>query len=209
MKKQIVFATENPGKLNEVREFATLFGYEVLSPKEAGLELVDVEETGATYEENARLKVEAYINQSKASDFVICGDDTGCEIPALNNEPGIHTRRWLGYRMSDDEIIGYVLGRMHGIEDRRAVFKVTVAYSIYGSEIKTTTGETWGEITEKPLPEAVKEEGVPFRVIFQVGDPPIEYWKFHSQSLEERGGVMSHRQKAFKEVLEALHAKMK
>lgn len=204
MKKQIVFATENPGKLNEVREFAALYDITILSPSEAGLDPIEVEETGTTYEANARLKVEAYMNQPRAKELIICGDDTGCEIPALNNEPGIHTRRWLGYRMSDDEIIGYVLGRMHGITDRRAVFKVTVAWSEYGGDIKIATGETWGEIAIKPFDGAVKQEGVPFRVIFQVGNPPIEYWKFHGQSLKERGGKLSHRQAAFKQLFEAL-----
>jgi XTP/dITP diphosphohydrolase len=202
--KRIVFATENPGKLREVREFARRYGYEVLSPSEAGLMPVEVEETGSTYEENARLKVQAYLEQPAAKELIICGDDTGAEIPALNNEPGIHTRRWLGYRMSDDEIIGYTLGRMHDIKDRRAVFKVTVAYSIYGGEMRIATGQTEGEITEKPLPDAVHEKGVPFRVIFQVGDPPIPYWKFHDMSLEERGDKLSHREAAFKQVFEAL-----
>lgn len=202
--KQIVFATENPGKLDEVREFAKLYNYEVLSPSEAGLGPIEVEETGSTYEENARLKVEAYMDQPKAKEFIICGDDTGCEIPALHNKPGIHTRRWLGYRMSDDEIIGYTLGRMHDVTDRRAVFKVTVAWSVNGGDISVATGETWGEIPKKPFPGAAKQEGVPFRVIFQVGDPPMEYWKFHELSLEERGGVLTHRQAAFKQVFDAL-----
>lgn len=200
--KQIVFATENPGKLNEVREFATLHGYEVLSPSEAGLKPVEVEETGMTYEENARLKVQAYLNQPAAKDLIICGDDTGAEIVALNNEPGLHTRRWLGYRMSDDEIVGYTLGRMHGIKDRRAAFKVTVAYSVHGGEMKITTGQTEGLITELPFPDAPIEEGVPFRRIFVVGGKP--YWQFHDESLKERGGMLSHRQKAFKQVFEAL-----
>lgn len=202
--KQIVFATENPGKLDEVRDFAKLYGYQVLSPREAGLEPIDIEETGSTYEENARLKVEAYLDQPKAKDLIICGDDTGCEILALNNEPGIHTRRWLGYRMSDDEIIGYTLGRMHDAVDRRAVFKVTVAWMVNGGEIQVATGETWGEIAQKPFVGATKQEGVPFRVIFQAGDPPMEYWKFHDLSLEERGGRLTHRQAAFKQVFDAL-----
>ena len=124
---KLVFATENPGKLREINTFAQHFGVEVISPSQAGFEPRDVEETGSTYEENAALKVQAYASQPKGKEFIICGDDAGIEIAALNGEPGLHTRRWLGYKMADQEIACYALGRMHEKNDRRAVFKSTVA----------------------------------------------------------------------------------
>lgn len=203
--KQIVFATENPGKINEVSKFAARFGYEVLSPSQAGLEPIEVEETGTTYEENARLKVEAYLEQEVAKDLIICGDDTGIELRALDGEPGLHTRRWLGYRMSDDEIIGYALGRLHGIEDRYAVFKSTVAYSVNGGDIQFVTGELPGNITTEPIPDAPIQSGVPFRRIFMVeSEPPIPLWRFDELPLEDRGSVMAHREKSFKKMFEVL-----
>jgi len=205
--KTIVFATENPGKLREVKEFGHKLGYEVLSPSQAGLVPVEVEETGSTYEENARLKVEAYLDQEAAKDLIICGDDTGAELHALGGEPGLHTRRWLGYRMSDDEIIGYTLGRLHGVQDRSATFKSTIAYSVYGGEINIVSGSLNGHITQVPIPEAPREEGVPFRSIFIVdSESGIPLWKFHDLSLEQREGIYTHREKAFAAVLEALES---
>jgi XTP/dITP diphosphohydrolase len=202
---KIVFATENPGKINEVRNFATKFGVEILSPSEAGLIPQDVEETGSDYETNARLKVEAYMSQPAAKDLIIIGDDTGIEIDALNGEPGIHTRRWLGYKMSDDEIFGYALGRLYGVKEgkRTAKFKSTVAYSINGDDIQIVTGELLGRILEKPLLEATRREGVPFRRLFiATSQPELPLWKFEEFSPEER--VLSHRESAFKKLFETL-----
>lgn len=196
--KSIVFATENPGKLNEVRQLADYHGYEILSPSQAGLEPVEVEETGTNYRENARLKVEAYLSQAAARELIICGDDTGIEIDALNGEPGLHTRRWLGYRMSDDEIVGYALGRLTGIENRHAVFKSTVAYSVKGGDIQYVEGELPGHITPLPIKDAPKQEGVPFRRLFMLeGEDAMPLWRFDELAIREREGRYSHREAAF------------
>lgn len=207
---KIVFATENKGKIAEVQRFASRFGVEILSPSEAGLVSKDVEETGATYEENARLKVQAYLDQPVAKSLTIVGDDTGIEIDALNGEPGLHTRRWLGYRMSDDEIYGYTMGRLHDIPDgkRTATFKSTVAYSVHGGEVKIVTGELHGRIVKDPMLDATAREGVPFRRLFVVtegAETPL--WQFEELELEER--ALSHREKSFKKMFEALKGENK
>lgn len=203
--KTIVFATENPGKLNEVRQLSAFHGYDILSPSQAGLQPVEVEETGTNYRENARLKVEAYLAQDAAKNLIICGDDTGIEIRALDGEPGLHTRRWLGYRMSDDEIVGYALGRMHDIEDRYAVFKSTVAYSVHGGEIQYVEGELPGTITRLPLKDAPKQEGVPFRRLFILeGERSMPLWQFDQLKISERDGLYSHRETAFLQMFSAL-----
>ena len=201
---RIVFATENPGKINEVRKFSEQFGVEILSPSEAGLASREVEETGNDYETNARLKVEAYLDQPVAKNLIIIGDDTGIEIDALGGEPGIHTRRWLGYRMSDDEIVGYAFGRMHGIpkEKRTATFRSTVAYSINGGDIHFVTGELPGSITETPMLDAPHQEGVPFRRIFTVTEGHIPLWQFDETPPDKRS--LSHRESAFKKLFEIL-----
>jgi len=207
---KIVFATENPGKINEVRNFAAKFGVEILSPSQAGLTPKDVEETGDDYESNARLKVEAYLDQPDAKNLIIIGDDTGIEIDALGGEPGIHTRRWLGYRMSDDEIFGYALGRLHNVADgkRTAKFKSTVAYSINAGDIKIVTGELLGRIVEEPMLEATQREGVPFRRLFiATSKPELPLWKFEEFAPGDR--VLSHRESAFKKLFEILKSQEK
>lgn len=202
--KRLVFATENPAKLAEIRKFARKFDVEVLSPSEAGLAPVSVEELGETYEENARLKVEAYLDQPIPDDVVLCGDDSGIEITALGGEPGLHTRRWLGYSMSDDEIVGYALGRLHDIKDRTAVFKSTLAYTIAGGAVQFVTGELKGSIATLPLAGQVHQEGYPFRRLFVVdGNLPIGQSDQMSteNSSEDR---YSHREKAFKALFERI-----
>ncbi len=203
--KQLVFATENPGKLAEIRKFASHFDIEILSPSQAGFAPVSVDETGTTYEENARLKVEAYLSQDIAKDYIICGDDSGIEIDALGGEPGLHTRRWLGYSMSDDEIVGYALGRMHGIDNRIATFKSTIAYSKHAGVVEFVTGEMKATIATVPLDDAPKQEGFPFRRLLIVdGEPSIALWRFDELSPSERPGRYSHREAAFATLFEKI-----
>lgn len=199
MSREIVFATENPGKLAEIRKFSEQYDIKVLSPSEAGLTPHDVEETGTTYQENAALKVEAYRNQDQAKRLIICADDAGIEIDALGGEPGIHSRRWLGHRMSDDEIVKYATDRLRGVplKNRTARFLSTVAFSIMGAPVRYVNGEMRGYIREAVDPNIPPQEGFPFRQLFIVeGDPDIPLWRFDDLDPEERQGLLSHREQA-------------
>ena len=197
---EIIFATENPGKLREVKDFARNFEVDVFMPSEVGFERVEVEETGTTYQENAKLKVQAYLSQALANNYIICGDDTGIEINALGGEPGIHTRRWKDgvHPMTDAEIIDYALEQLDGVADRSATFRSAVAVSYYGQPVEYTSGALPGTIAKEVFADSPKEEGVPFRKLFLVdGEPPIPLWRYHGMSLEERNGRFSHREQAF------------
>lgn len=203
---KIVFATENPGKLKEVRDLAAVYGFDVLSPSQAGFTPVQVEETGTTYADNARLKVEAYYHQPNAQKYIVCGDDSGIEIAALCGEPGLHSRRWLGYPMMDQEICCYALGRMHGVKDRSASFKSVLAYSVRGGEIAYTNGELRGWVTETAFADAPRQEGFPFRRLFMVAaQPPIPLWQFDTLVLAQR--VPSHREQSFIQLFTLLDEK--
>lgn len=202
--KQIVFATENPGKLREVSAFANNYGVQVMSPSQAGLEPSKVDETGSSYEENARLKVESCLGQEAAKQLIICGDDSGMEIDALNGQPGIHTRRWLGYEMSDDEIIEHTLKSLSGENNRKITSKTVLAYSDHGKPIQYVTGELNGRIAGESF-DVPNQEGFPFRQLFIVdGDPEIPMWKFDELSLPERKGQLSHREQAFLKLFQSL-----
>lgn len=204
---KLVFATENPGKLHEVQQLASEYGVEVLSPSQAGLEAPEVDEVGSTYEENAKLKVQSLMGQTFAKEFVIFGDDSGIEIEALNGEPGIHSRRWLGHRMSDDEIVDYALERMHGIENRKAKFVSVVAYSMNGGDIQYCRGELHGRLTEMPDPNAPDQEGFPFRKIFEVdSEPTMMLWEFDNTPTGKRN-ALSHREQAVTSLFELLDIK--
>lgn len=86
---RLVIATHNPGKLREMRELLGPYGIEAVSASE--LELVEPEETGATFAANAALKAEA---ACRASGLPAFADDSGLCVEALDGEPGIHSARF-------------------------------------------------------------------------------------------------------------------
>lgn len=92
MSGRIIFATGNAGKIKEIRMIMEDTGMEVLSMKEAGIS-IDIEEDGATYEENALIKARAV---AAYTDDIVMADDSGLEIDYLNCEPGVYSARYLG-----------------------------------------------------------------------------------------------------------------
>ena len=94
--KKLIFATGNANKMREIREILGGKGYEILSMKEAGVD-IDVEEDGATFEENALIKARAI---GKACGELVLADDSGLVIDALGGEPGIYSARYMGHDTS-------------------------------------------------------------------------------------------------------------
>ena len=113
---KLLLATTNPGKLTEFKKGLhplIKFGYELVTLDELGIE-EDVEETGKTFKENAIIKAEFF---AQKSGLATIADDGGFVIKALNGEPGVKSRRWLGYRGTDKELIDYTLVRIRNIPD--------------------------------------------------------------------------------------------
>jgi XTP/dITP diphosphohydrolase len=88
---RLVIATHNPGKLAEMRELLTPYGIEAISAGE--LDLPEPEETGTTFEANARIKATAAANAAQLPAFA---DDSGLVVDALDGQPGIYSARWAG-----------------------------------------------------------------------------------------------------------------
>ena len=88
---RLVIATHNPGKLAEMRELLAPYGIEAISAGELGLP--EPEETGATFEANARIKASAAANAAQLPAFA---DDSGLVVDALGGQPGIYSARWAG-----------------------------------------------------------------------------------------------------------------
>jgi len=162
MPNQIILATTNPGKLREMKEVLEVLPVELLIPSDLG-ETLEVEETGATFTENALLKARAYVEHFGVSAIA---DDGGIEIDAFGGEPGVYSRRWPGYHATDEELIGYTLGRMYGIapEKRRAQLRAVSVYLEPQGTMFQEEGILRGVIGEKPSPR--REAGYPFRPIF-------------------------------------------
>ena len=96
MMKKLVIASHNQGKIKEISELLAPFGIEVVSAVD--LNLPDVEETGTTFEENARLKAVAL---AKLSDEFCLADDSGLCVDALDGRPGVYSARYAPNRDFD------------------------------------------------------------------------------------------------------------
>jgi len=119
--KKLVFATNNQHKTEEIR--SALEGkYEVLNLEDIGC-LVDIPETADTFEGNASLK-SAYVVEHFSLDCF--ADDSGLEVEALNNEPGVYSARYSGSRDSAENI-QLVLKKLEGNNNRKARFKTVIS----------------------------------------------------------------------------------
>ena len=123
--KKVIFATSNAGKMKEVRSILADTGYEILSMKEAGIQ-VEVEEDGATFEENALIKARAV---HEISHTLVLADDSGLEIDHLGKEPGVHSSRYMGEDTSYEIKNARILERLDGVpkEQRTARFVCAIA----------------------------------------------------------------------------------
>ena len=110
---QLVIATGNPGKVTEFRDLLRDSGWDVIAPSDIGVS-VEVEETGATYAENARLKAQAFC---QASGLPAIADDSGLEVDALNRDPGVlhHLNGWDGN--NNDQRLQILLDAMKDVPE--------------------------------------------------------------------------------------------
>ncbi|MBQ7956292.1 MAG: XTP/dITP diphosphatase [Lachnospiraceae bacterium] len=198
MKKQIIFATGNAGKVREIRAILGDLGLEVLSMKEAGIS-ADIEEDGATYEENALIKAREV---AKYTDAIVMADDSGLEIDYLNCEPGIYSARYMGedtpYTVKNNNLIE----RLNGVpdEERTARFVCAIAAVLPGGEEVTTRGIIEGRIGY----EEAGENGFGYDPIFYVP----QFGKTTAQLSPEEKNQVSHRGKALEQMKEILRKKI-
>jgi XTP/dITP diphosphohydrolase len=204
----LIYATGNPGKKMEMARHLGSFRITVKTMDDFGIESFDVPETATTLGENSVIKVKAYLEALKnktdlrGNKFIVVSDDTGLEISGLNREPGIHVRRWKGYRMTDDEIVEHVLLRMKDLkgDDRSAQFRTVVAVGILeeNGEIKSDPkifeGKLDGKILSEPVGEKV--EGFPFERLFFVTEWGMTTGGAHKLSQEEKNKLLNHRERA-------------
>lgn len=190
---KIVAATQNKGKIKEFQEIFAPLGFEVISQKEAGID-IDVEETGETFEENALIKAQAVYDILK--DAVIA-DDSGLMVDALDGAPGVYSARYAGENATDQERIEKLLSELKGKEDRRAKFVSSLVLILKDGRIFTASGEVMGEISNEPS----GENGFGYDPVFF----SYELNKsFGIASAEEKNSI-SHRGKA----LRCLYEKVK
>jgi XTP/dITP diphosphohydrolase len=188
MTTKMVLATANPHKVTEIEEIlqATLdFPIELVSRPE---EIPEVEETGATLEENARLKAVAIC---EATAQISVADDTGLFVKALAGAPGVYSARYAGEHASYEDNVAKLLQALRGENNRRATF-VTVALAVYpdGREFHAT-GEVTGTIALTPR----GNDGFGYDPIFLPDESSGK--SFAELSAVEKHSI-SHRGRAFR-----------
>ncbi|MCU6768883.1 non-canonical purine NTP diphosphatase [Barnesiella propionica] len=141
--EKIVFATNNLHKLEEVRNIVGE-RMQILSLSDIGC-TDDIPETADTIEGNALIKAR-YIKNKYGYDCF--SDDTGLEIKALNNEPGVYSARYAGENGNASKNIEKVLSKLKGIKNRKAHFRTCIAL-ITGKEVHLFEGKIEGEIMEE------------------------------------------------------------
>ena len=148
MLPKLLLATNNTGKVKEFRNLFQNIPFEIVTPKELGIDM-DVEENGATYAENARLKACAL---AAVSGLLSLADDSGLEVDALNGEPGVMSARYAGKSASDAERVNYLLSKLKNIPKgkRTARFRCVIAIASHGGQVEFCEGECNGIIAIEP-----------------------------------------------------------
>lgn len=145
---RLLIATHNRGKLREYQELFGGLPLDLVTLDDAGIH-EDVEENGATFAENARLKALTY---ARESGLLTLADDSGLEVDALGGDPGVYSRRYAGENKTDAERNAYLLEKLKGVTpDRRtARFRCAIAIASPGGEVWESNGTCEGVITNAP-----------------------------------------------------------
>lgn len=186
---RMVIASKNEDKIVEIE--AVLADAGLTNSVVRGLDWADVEETGATLEENALLKAQAV---AEATGLPALGDDTGLEVDALEGRPGVHTARYAGEFASYADNVAKLLGELEGVTDRSAHFRTVVALAFPdGSEV-VASGQIDGSIAEAPR----GDRGFGYDPVFE-----IDGRTFSELSAEEKNDL-SHRGRALRALITRL-----
>ena len=139
-------ATSNSGKLREFRLAGEVLGIQI-EPLSDIKAIRVPEETGATFEENARIKATYY---SAFAPGLLFADDSGLEVDALNGEPGVYSARYAGEHATDEANNRLLLERLRDATDRTARFVCAIALAQEGRVVKTFRGAVDGRIITEP-----------------------------------------------------------
>lgn len=114
--KKLLVASNNQHKIKEIKEILKDVPVEILSLKEAGID-IDVEETGSTFMENAYIKAKAiYDILHNKEDYLVMSDDSGLEVDALNGAPGVYSARFAGEHGNSKKNNEKLLSMLEGVE---------------------------------------------------------------------------------------------
>lgn len=190
---KIVFATNNENKVKEISSILPA-SWEIVSLKTIGL-FEDIPETQDTLEGNALQKAR-FVKEKTGIDCF--ADDTGLEVKALNNEPGVYSARYAGNDRNDDRNIEKVLNKLENANDRSARFRTVIALILNGEEHQFE-----GIVEGRIVNEKRGSNGFGYDPIFE---PENTGMTFAEMTMSEKNDC-SHRARAFDKMASYLSEK--
>ena len=189
---QLVFATNNPNKVAEIKKVLT-GQFEIITLKDAGID-IDIPEPYDTLEENAGTKSKTIFELTGKDCF---SEDTGLFTDALNGEPGVKSARYAGEKATNQQNIQKLLTGLQGAQNRRARFRTIISLLQNGKE-HLFEGVCEGSILETPT----GEKGFGYDAVFV---PDGSSRSFAQMETEEKN-IYSHRKKAVKKLIDFLNS---
>lgn len=196
MDYQIVLATNNAHKLNEVRQILSPFGIKVYSLNDLNLHPEDVEENAPNYAGNALIKAKSV---QKLTNLPIIADDSGLEVEAMDNKPGIHSARYAAECGGHPNAIKKILGIVSSKNNSKARFVCDIIALNIEKEPLLFEGIADGQIAKAPYGEG----GFGYDPIFV----PKESNKTFAELDQEIKNKLSHRGRALNKLVEYLQNK--
>jgi XTP/dITP diphosphohydrolase len=195
--QKLLLATNNKGKVAEIKALLGKTGLTLLTPAELGL-VLEVPEDGLTYAENASKKAAAF---SQASGLIALGDDSGLEMDALDGQPGLHSHRFSpNPEATDADRRKYLLEKLQGLpRPWTAHFHATVAVVLPSGEMQITTGKCNGVI----IPEERGSNGFGYDPIFfipEIGHTMAELGMDEKNRLSHRALAIQNAIPILKEI---------
>jgi XTP/dITP diphosphohydrolase len=194
---RLLLATSNPGKVREFRRLLAAVPVEVVTPRDAGID-IEVAEDGDTYAENAIAKARAY---AEAAGCPALADDSGIEVDALGGAPGVRSARYGGPGLDDAARNALLLRELAGVPpDRRtARYRAVVAIAWPGGRVETFDGTFDGRIAEAPRGEG----GFGYDPLFLTADG-----RTAAELSDEEKDAISHRGIAMRAAAAFLRAEL-
>jgi len=192
MKKQLIFATGNAHKLEEVSKVINHDKFHLINLKDVGI-TEDIAETGDTLEENALIKAR-YVHQRKTTN--VFSEDTGLEVDVLGGDPGVITARYAGPQRDAHDNMDFLLKNLKGKKNRSAQFRAIIALIIDNQEV-LFEGIIRGKIAE----EKSGHEGFGYDPIFI----PEGYNKTFAELPDSVKLSLSHRTRAVNKMVDFLN----
>ena len=187
---KLILASNNAHKIREFRELVEGMDVELLSQREAGLEL-DVEETGTTFEANAYIKAKAVTD---ALGCAAVSDDSGLEVDCLDGRPGVYSARYGGgHDVSDEDKNAFLLNEMGDTDKRSARYVCAICCTLPDGHVIECRGECEGEMLTAPRGHG----GFGYDPIFK----PEGYDRAMAELTPDEKNEISHRGKAMREFL--------